>query len=274
MMQTLTLSDGKEIFCLNKNEATWVYQEVQGYLKHGIKLKPDDTVFDVGANIGMFTLYLNGLFNQSINVYAFEPIPVIFDTLAQNVQRHNPDRLKAFCCGLAQESKWVEFDFYPDATTISSVSHSAHGTDPHSMQHLAKEVLLRHPEHAPFPGNLLRWVPSFVRSHLIDRAFRTQTAVQRVNCQLRTLSEVVRENNIAQIDLLKIDVEKSEMEVLLGIEPADWQKIQQIVLEVHDVDHRLDQVTTLLKRHGLKIAAIEQEPLFKGSEVFNLYAMR
>lgn len=271
-MQTLTLSDGKEIFCLNKNEATWVYREVQGYLKHGIKLKPGDTVFDVGANIGMFTLYLNGLFNRNINVYAFEPIPVIFETLQQNFQHHNPDRLKAFCCGLAQESKWVEFEFYPDATTISSMAGA--GTGSSNMQHLAKEVLLRHPEHAPFPGNLLRWVPSFMRSRLIDRAFRSQTAMQRVNCQLRTLSEIVREQNISRIDLLKIDVEKSEMDVLLGIESEDWQKIQQVVLEVHDVDHRLDQVTTLLKQQGLKITAVEQEPLFKGSEVFNIYAMR
>ena len=40
--------------------------------------------------------------------------------------------------------------------------------------------------------------------------------------QLTTLSDVLREENVTRIDLLKIDVEKSEMDVLLGIDEQDW----------------------------------------------------
>ena len=49
-------------------------------------------------------------------------------------------------------------------------------------------------------------------------------------CQFRTLSEVMREHNVERIDLLKIDVEKSELDVLNGIGPSEWKKIDQLVI--------------------------------------------
>nr|QEO74862.1 condensation domain-containing protein [uncultured bacterium] len=45
---------------LNKNEADFLYAEVferHAYLRHGITLREGDCVFDVGANIGLFTLF-------------------------------------------------------------------------------------------------------------------------------------------------------------------------------------------------------------------------
>ena len=52
------------------------------------------------------------------------------------------------------------------------------------------------------------------------------------------------QENIECIDLLKINVEKSELDVLLGIEESDWQKIKQIVLEV-DVKDNLAAIIPL-----------------------------
>jgi hypothetical protein len=45
-----------------------------------------------------------------------------------------------------------------------------------------------------------------------------------------------------RVDLLKIDVERAELEVLNGIEQSDWSKIKQVVMEVHDTDKRLEKV--------------------------------
>ena len=53
-------------------------------------------------------------------------------------------------------------------------------------------------------------------------------------CQFKTISDVIRENHLERIDLLKIDVEKSEEDVLAGIHEDDWTKIKQLVVEVHD----------------------------------------
>ena len=62
------LSNGMKILCLQKDEAQLMYQEVQNYLKYGIGLNQGDTVFDVGANIGLFALYLSDKFNQIFGV--------------------------------------------------------------------------------------------------------------------------------------------------------------------------------------------------------------
>ncbi|BAZ25546.1 methyltransferase [Kalymmatonema gypsitolerans NIES-4073] len=98
--------------------------------------------------------------------------------------------------------------------------------------------------------------------------------MEQVTCQLRTVSEIIREYDVQQIDLLKVDVERSELDVLLGIEEQDWQKIKQVVMEVHNLDGRIEKITALLKEHGLSEITVEQEPFLKGYENFNLYALR
>ncbi len=74
--------------------------------------------------------------------------------------------------------------------------------------------------------------------------------------------------------MLKVDVERSELDVLLGIEEQDWQKIKQVVLEVHDLDGRVKKVTDLLMQHGFNKITVEQQNLLKGSDYFNMYALR
>jgi hypothetical protein len=51
-----TLPNGMKIFCLRKEEVSILYEQIQEYFKNGIELYEGDTVFDVGANIGLFTL--------------------------------------------------------------------------------------------------------------------------------------------------------------------------------------------------------------------------
>jgi FkbM family methyltransferase len=64
---------------------------------------------------------------------------------------------------------------------------------------------------------------------------------------LRTVSEIIRKYDVQQIDLLKVDVEKNELDVLLGIQEQGWQKIKQVVMEVYNVDGRIEKITALLK---------------------------
>ncbi len=62
------LPNGMEIFCLRKDEVKLIYEEVQAYIKNGIELHEGDTVFDVGANIGLFTLWVYQLCNKNVVV--------------------------------------------------------------------------------------------------------------------------------------------------------------------------------------------------------------
>src|SRR5205807_10347624 len=53
-------------------------------------------------------------------------------------------------------------------------------------------------------------------------------------CPLISLSEIIRQNQIDKIHLLKIDAERSELKIINGIEDAHWPLIEQLVIEIHD----------------------------------------
>ena len=89
-----------------------------------------------------------------------------------------------------------------------------------------------------------------------------------------TLSEVIRVHEIARVDLLKIDCEGAEEEALLGLSEADWGLVQQAVIEVHDIDGRLQRVIDLLTQNGLTEQVVEKEEALENTRLSNVYAHR
>jgi hypothetical protein len=69
-------------------------------------------------------------------------------------------------------------------------------------------------------------------------------------------------------------VEKAELDVLRGVEARDWPKIQQIVVEVHDEDGRLDTVTALLRKNGLTEIMVDQPPTLGNTNIYTVFAVR
>ncbi|NET41324.1 FkbM family methyltransferase [Okeania sp. SIO2B3] len=265
------LPNGMKIFCLLKNEVKLVYSEVQDYIKNGIELHEGNTVFDVGANIGLFTLLTYQLCNKNVKVYAFEPIPEIFEVLQANVQRFDAEKLMVFPYGLSQESKSVTFFYYPKVT-IGSTMYPPSKEEIDELKQTLMQNLIKNLNIGW--TSWIRWIPPFLRQLIIDNQIEKGFQGKQVTCQLRTLSEVIREHNVEQIDLLKVDVEKSELDVLLGIEDRDWQKIKQVVVEVHNLDFKIEKTTSLLKEKGLSKITVEQNPFFNNNSIVSLYALR
>ncbi len=266
----LTLPSGIKIFYQNKQEVDFLYPEMPLYLQHGINLNEGDTVFDVGANIGLFTLFASQLCNKNLNIYAFEPIPFIFDILQRNIQRFDSEKIKLFPYGLSHNSQTVIFSFYPNCTGWSTI----YPDDSQQQRDLMKKLALENLRDAP---GFIRWLhllPVWMRSHILNYKINKAFQAKQVTCQLKTISEIIREYNVEKIDLLKIDVERSELDVLLGIDTQDWHKIKQVVLEVHDLNNRIQKVKNLLKQNGLAQITVEQQAFLKGYELFNIYALR
>jgi len=92
---------------------------------------------------------------------------------------------------------------------------------------------------------------------------------------LITLSQALALSGESHVDLVKIDVEGAEEEVLAGIGDADWPRIRQFVIEVHDVDGRLDRMTRLLEARGFQAThAREDWKLHQVLRISTLYAAR
>ena len=246
----------------NKHETDFFYQQIfvdQTNFKHGITLHDGACVFDVGANIGFFTLFVQHIW-QNVRVLAFEPIPAIFETLRLNTSLYGKPEgadTKLFQCGLAETSGEVEFTFYPNST-----SQSGRYGDEADEREVLRSII----------GNVK---PEGVgqSDQYLDALIESRVNGEKIACRLRTLSEVIRDEGIERIDLLKIDVEKSELDVLAGIADADWQKIQQIVIEAHDVDGHLARLVQLLNHRGYRVIA-EQDEYLNGSSLYNVYATR
>ena len=267
-----TIPNQKKIFYLNKEEVDYLYPQMPNYIRHGIKIEKGNTVFDVGANIGMFSLFVNDLCAGEVNLYAFEPIPQIFHVFQLNVERFKSDKTKIYNCGLSNESKdAVDFEYFPKASGFSTMFPE----ESKAFRKSISSIMLSKPEELPASvRNKINRVPEFLRSFILNLKLSDHLKSETVTCQLKTISQVVQEQNIQQIDLLKIDVEKSELDVLLGIDEQDWGKVRQIVIEAHDIEHRSDRLKTLLSEHDFKKIIVEQEPLLEKSEYFNIYAMR
>ena len=63
--------------------------------------------------------------------------------------------------------------------------------------------------------------------------FRESTTLQKeFHCKLTTVSKIIEDYNLNEVDMVKVDVERSEVDVLLGIKPQHWAKIRQFVIEV------------------------------------------
>jgi FkbM family methyltransferase len=265
-MQETRLPNGKVIYCLQKREVPLIYEEVQTYFEHGVSLKQGDVVFDVGANIGLFTLRVTEQFGRAISVHAFEPIPAIFEVLSLNVQRHDLCNVTTYPVGLSKTEREAVFAYYPSAPVISTAF-------PDGWKEEMAEAVLHNPRQMPAMVRWLSLLPIPARSWVVKLMFRFLRE-ERMIRPVTPLSKVMREGQISRIDLLKIDAEKSELDVLLGINDEDWGKIYQIVVEVHDNNGRVGTIEEMLTGHGFGRLVLERGPVLKRSNVVSIFAVR
>ena len=262
------LPNGMAVLHQNKNETDYLYQEIfehGTYVKHGIELPDGACVFDVGANIGLFTLFVLE-HCRNARVYAFEPIEPIFETLKLNVELYGGN-VRLFACGLSDQTRAASFTFYPHYSMMSGLSDYARADD--DVEVVKRYLLNQQREGTAGAGSLLQHADEFLPERFVGQVYQSQ---------LRTLSEIISSEKIERIDLLKIDVQRAELDVLNGIDQRDWEKIQQVVMEAHqgegETTHsRLDQISTLLEHRGFKVTA-EQDEVLSGTDRYNLYAAR
>jgi len=273
MLADVSLPNGEVVSCLQKHEVPLVQLEIESYFTNGIQLNPGDTVFDVGANIGLFSVGAYHRSERDLHIYAFEPVEAIYQVLCQNLERcASKVRPKIFPFGLASSCKTAPFAYYPRATVLST----AYPDEEADLAAIKDAVLssIVYLDVAPLAVRCLRWLPRVWSTTILHFALRRTLRPETVICQLRTLSQVVEDHGIERIDFLKIDVEKAELDVLNGIADHDWPKIRQVVVDVHDDNNRLNTVITLLRKNGLTGITVEHPPTMKTSNVYTVFAIR
>lgn len=225
------MSDGKlvelggdlRVYASSAIEARFLYEEIfnEGCYDD-IGLPPKPYVVDVGANIGMFLVFIKRA-HPDAEVLAFEPMPASVALARQNIELHGLDDVVLHQLALgAKPEQGVTFTYYP-----------------------------------MIPGNSTRY-PEIKE---VQKANMAKTlavkVVERMHRGSEVSVDVERLSTFLEpgrpVDLLKMDVEGAEPDVLRGIDEAHWPLIRQIVMEVQDLDGRLAAVTEILESHGMTL---------------------
>lgn len=239
---------------LNRNEAEFLYREIfkeKAYHRHGIRYENLKCVLDVGANIGLFSLYVHSC-SPDCRIYSFEPSPTVCGILRDNMALYRVNG-KAYNLGVSSCEKKATFTFYPQISGSSGFY-----ADPDSDREATRAYFVNTYEES---------------EDFADQILEDRFAMEAIECELKPLSWIIAENQIEEIDLLKIDVEKSELDVLNGLSEKDWVKVKQIVIEVHDEGGRLKLIVSLLEKHGFNVVT-EEVGFLKNSGLYNLYASK
>jgi FkbM family methyltransferase len=251
-LETITLPNGVTIAHVSQSETDFLYREIFEdlcYESAAAELREGDVVFDVGANIGLAALYFARV-QPDITVVAFEPAPLPFRALTENLRKHQV-RSKVFQCALHRQEGETTFFYYPDNTVMSGLY-----VDP-ARDMAATETFLHN---AGLDDGDARFIA--------ERRF----SVEATNCPLDTVSNVLAREGITDVALLKLDVEGAEADVLAGIAPDDWKRIHRLVVELHG-DASAREITQLLRARGFTVEA-RQDPLLRQTSMSTVEATR
>jgi FkbM family methyltransferase len=246
------LPNGLDVASLHDDDTLMVYRDIfedDCYRRYGITIEDGDCILDVGANTGLFVLFLNSIVREAL-VHAFEPAPATFDVLRRNVARHDRLGTRIHNVGLSDRVGMAELTHYPRLSNASTL-HPDETAQAVSWERAY--VLERFDELSwPLAGFLRLW-PRPARAALAEVVRRFYRKKQTVPCELRTLSEVIAREGIDHIDLLKVDAEGSEEAILTGLGDGDWGRVRQVVVEVHGGDAAVEAMGERLASRGFRV---------------------
>lgn len=242
-------------------DTRFIYGEIfdqRCYERQGVTIGNGDVIVDVGANVGLFALSVMERCRE-VMIVCVEPVPHIRACLERNIA----------------ESPWREAH---DVTILAAASGATNGAAtisyfPQTPANSTMHTDAKRREWATIVNEITfpqLWRQSkrlallllFLfpwRRRVFDRyvAPVLDNAVS-VRCDVRTLSETIRQQGLERIDLLKIDVEGAELEVLEDIEEAHWPRIRQLAVEIAHAHKRdLPKLCQRLRTLGFAQVAVE-----------------
>jgi len=176
------------------------------YTPHFLPIESKDTVVDIGANVGVFSMFAACITHGK--VYAYEPFSDNFELLSQNIRVNNLHNIIAYNIAVSDKAG-------SEKLLISKISSGHHLSD-HNI---------------------------------------TEELEHYVEVPTTTLQSIMDDNNLENIDFLKLDCEGSEGAILSST-PKDYLKrLRKIAIEFHDNVSQLkhDEIQELLENFGFVV---------------------
>ncbi len=246
------LPDGRTVVAVSEDDCRFAWDEIfqqHSYREAARLVRPGGAVVDVGAHLGLSSRYFLEHTPADV-ILACEPASATFACLVANVA--GADRIRPMRLALGRRNGTGRLTYYPDAPTQSGLYADPTRDEATTVAYL---------EHQGYRPREARFLAAGIHEGQAEQV------------EVLTLSELLERCGVGRVDLVKIDVERSELDVLDGIDQGDWHRIGALVVEVHDVDGRLARCRDVLAGHGLRVRTW-QEPWLAGSELHSALAVR
>ncbi len=267
----------------SKGSVRTMFREVQEYFEVGASISPGATVVDVGANIGAFAIAAAKRCRGELRLLCFEPVPPLFQALRRNLRENSwlaAGEHRAFDVALTSPMEagspceFYYFRRFPRDSTMNLERKRAEFEQFFAAQ-------------AERAAQRVRWLGS--GAGLVERSIRALprgpvgrwmsdrvTGLERIRVARSTLSSSLSGENVTSVDLLKLDVEGSEIEVLAGIDSRSWSGIRQVVVESDGADRSTRALVSLLEARGVRPVRVAVSPSMaqRGLKNVLIYASR
>jgi FkbM family methyltransferase len=239
-----------EIYCLNEGETRVTLHEIfvdKLYLQEGISILPGDIVLDVGANIGVFTLFAA---KQGAQVYAYEPVPPTFEVLQHNIHLHRLDSVAhSRNIGISDRVEEKLMFHYPACSVCDSWTAQDDLFELMSENWANTLSLLKVADPDQYKAISSLGSKTLQQSAVREFMETLSASPVQIKCEFDTLSRVIARENIQSIGLLKLDAELADWEILNGLKAEDWPRIRQVAMEVH-VESDVVPISHFLRERG------------------------
>ncbi|KAG5511706.1 hypothetical protein JKF63_07304 [Porcisia hertigi] len=261
------------------------------YMRYGVNVPATGSplVIDVGSHVGLFSMFVLEANPQAI-VVAAEPIPEMCALTKENTARYGQQVWVEQLGVSATSLNGAEFIVDPRVTAGASM-YEREITRPWKAVSLCTQLSVMGRDNVT--SGILPAQPTLLLCWLLEKPVLQWVVVmlltpalflflifllvspsqrRRVRCDCVSFGEllerassrmadVAMRRRIAEgpIALVKVDVEGAEWDVLQGIAASEWKRIEQLVVEVHDVHDRVCRVVQFLKAKGFQQVHTAQE---------------
>ncbi len=266
-MKRALLPDGTPVWCDEPLGVSAVWDEIASYFPGEDHVIAGETVFDVGANIGLFSLLAFRQSEGRARIWSFEPVPATHQVLEANARRFDPSKThwNTVRGGLGAKNEIAVLHYFPRLSVLSGRVRDAK-----QARREFDEVLSQ--ERVGAPLEFANVLPRFLR-RLIGRLIGSWVLQTRpIAAQIWTLSTALERFEVERLDWLKVDVEGAELDVLRGVDERDWPRIKRVVCETESLPI-LEEARALLERAGF-LVEVRDNSVIQGQHLKLLFARR
>ena len=143
-----------------------------------------DVIIDIGAHIGVFSIYLAKKFPE-VKILAFEPSEIIYNLLSKNISLNNVKNVSTFNSAVYKDS--------------------------------LSEVNIYFDESCSMASNI------FFKKKYYNKV------------KTISLDDIIKNNNIKKVKLLKMDCEGSEYDIIYNSKLFNNKNIEKFAIEIHEI---------------------------------------